>query len=599
MKIKKIIKAVGYLNYILDTKQKLFGIIVLVLVIIGAGLETVGVSVILPLMQAMTDFENASEQRLVSFLLQLFQISSSRDFIIRFGLFIGLFYLIKSIYSVFLSWVRAKYSCKIQRELSVRTFNSFIERGYDFFLQNNTSDLMRRINVDIPSVQSIIQYGFKVCTEFLTVACIFIYVLCKDAVMALFVVGLGVICGIVIIVLNKNKVRKYGISSRDKDWRINSIMLQTFQGIKEVLVMHKQSFFSNEYQKEYENYSEIMIGKTVLEEMPLYAIEGICVSGLLSIVSIRAALSNNISSFIPLMATFAVAAFRALPSLAKLSSYTNAALYYSESLIATYNNFRILNEEMKEKNRDARLIEMKKAKDCDILFEFKERIDITSLSWHYSDSEIMVLDGINLTIKKGMAIGIIGKSGSGKSTLIDILLGLHIPTKGQVEVDGISIYSIPSSWSKMIGYVPQSIYLTDSSIRNNIAFGVPSDQIDDEMVDKCIQKAMLKDYINGLPDGLDTIIGERGVRMSGGQRQRLAIARALYHDPQILILDEATSALDYETEEAVMNAIENLHGTITLIIVAHRLNTVMKCDRIIEIRDGRIMECESKSFYGI
>ena len=593
-KIQKLVKALDYLNYILDRKQKKSGLIVLIFTLIGAGLETIGVSIILPLMQAMTDFDTISDNQIFSAILDLFKITDAKDFIIKLGVFIGVFYLLKALYAVFLSWFRVRYSCRIQRELSVKTFNSFIEHGYDFFLQNNSSDLMRRINVDIPSVQAIIQYGFKLCTEFFTVACISIYVVYADAVMALMVIGLGLICILFIFMINKNKIRRYGISSRDKDKKINSIMLQTFQGIKEVMVMRRQNYFSEEYEKEYRNYSDTIVGRTVLEEMPLSAIEGICVSGLLCIVSIRAALSSDINAFIPLMATFAVAAFRILPSLAKLSSYANAALYYSESLIATYDNFKLLNREKDKRLEDDRLIEMDIDKQNEIK-EFKNSITFSSIKWHYADSSKMVLNGVDLNVKRGMAVGFVGKSGSGKSTLIDILLGLHVPTEGKVEVDGISIYSIPDSWSRMIGYVPQSIYLSDASIRENIAFGVPHDKIDETRINTCMKQSMLMEYVEGLPDGLDTVIGERGVRMSGGQRQRLAIARALYHDPQILILDEATSALDNETEQAVMSAIENLHGTITLIIVAHRLNTLKDCDVIYEIRDGKAIEKDKRT----
>lgn len=588
-KINKITKGIYYLNCILDRSQKLYGIIVLFLTIMGAALETAGVAIILPLMQGMTDFEAWQKRPAMSFLVKVFHTTDAKKFVMVLGSSIGIFYVIKALYFIFLSWARTTYSCKIQRELSLRTFNSFIEHGYDFFLQNNTADLMRRINVDIPSVQTIVQYVLKFASDFLIVACISVYVIVEDVAMALTLMGLGVLCSILVLYINMNKIRKYGVSARNLNGRINSIMMQTFQGIKEVMVMRKEKYFSETFESEYKNYNRIAVGRTVIEEMPLHIIEGICVSGLIFAVSVRAALSSNSSDFIPIMATMAFAAFRILPSLGKLSSYLNAALYYSESLIATYNNFEMLKKEQINRSLDKRTVSKEETiGNCKT--EFHDSLMLKSVSWHYVGSDHVVLNGINLEIKKGMSVGFIGKSGAGKSTLIDIILGLHLPTTGDVEVDGQSIYSIRDSWSEMIGYVPQSIYLADASIRDNIAFGIKPELIDDEKIQRCIKQAMLEEYISELPDGINTFVGERGVRMSGGQRQRLAIARALYHEPQILVLDEATSALDNETENAVMQAIEKLQGEITLIIVAHRLTTVRKCDEIYELTGGGIQK---------
>ena len=228
-------------------------------------------------------------------------------------------------------------------------------------------------------------------------------------------------------------------------------------------------------------------------------------------------------------------------------------------------------------------------------FEFLNEIKLDNVTWKYISGKKEVLKDLNLAIKKGQSIGIIGESGAGKSTLSDILLGLYIPQKGTVSVDGHIISEIPKTWSRMIGYVPQSVYLMDDTLRSNISFG--DEDIDDNRIWNSLEKASLKEYVASLPDGLDTMVGERGIKFSGGQRQRIAIARALYHNPSILILDEATSALDNETETAVMEAIESLQGTITMIIIAHRLTTMRKCDRIIKIENGVAVDVEKTELF--
>ena len=593
-KYGKIKQGVQYLKYILTQRQRMQAVGVLVLSCIGSILEMLGVSVILPLMDAMVQPEQLLKKKWARLFCSLFNISGTRELIIAIGLGVSLIYIAKNIYFVFLSWVRARYSSRIQKEMATKTFDSFIRHGYDFFLLNNSSDLMRRINVDIPSIHAIIQCILRLFSELTSVLLISVYIAFTDITMALMVVGLGLLCAVFIVILNHSKIKRYGVTARDQDKKLNNIMMQTFQGIKEVLVMNRQDYFEKRYVNEYEKYNNVVVGRTVLEESPIYVIEGICVSGFLGAVSIRAALSSNINSFIPLMATFAIGAFRILPSMGKISGDMNSALYYIPSLKATYDNLKMLE---KDDERDKRIIQKDNENALAKVVSFNKGVSISGLYWRYEGQKELVLDNLSLSIKKGESIGIIGKSGAGKSTLVDILLGLHIPQSGNIYVDDISIFSIPHGWSRMIGYVPQSIYLADNTIRNNVAFGVADSEIDDAMVWKCLDEAMLADSVRKLPEGLDTLIGERGARISGGQRQRMAIARALYHQPQILIMDEATSALDNETEKAVMDAIESLQGTITMVIVAHRLTTVRKCNLIYEIQDGKALEVEKDNLF--
>ena len=227
---------------------------------------------------------------------------------------------------------------------------------------------------------------------------------------------------------------------------------------------------------------------------------------------------------------------------------------------------------------------------------FQNKVEVKNISWRYPNSDVYVLKDLDLTVHKGEAIGFIGSSGAGKTTLSDMILGLFKPLMGGIYVDGIDIYTIPMQWAHVVGYVPQAVYLTDDTIRNNIAFGEEEQDIEDDKIWFALEQAQFKTFVQQLPNGLDTIVGERGIRFSGGQKQRLAIARALYYDPDIVILDEATSALDNETEKAVMESIDALQKSKTLIIVAHRLTTLRNCDKVFEIKDGKAFEVDMEQF---
>ena len=286
-------------------------------------------------------------------------------------------------------------------------------------------------------------------------------------------------------------------------------------------------------------------------------------------------------------------AVRMLPSLGRTSANINIMSFYVTSLESAYNNMKILKEE--ELANEVLEVEEQKYKDEDEKgLTFNDSLCLSNIYWHYKDSEKNILSDLNLKVEKGQSVGLIGSSGAGKSTLADIILGLHIPNQGSVKLDGHDIRHIPQTYSRIIGFVPQSIYLLDGTIRENVAFGEGKENIDDNKIWNCLEKAQIGEFVRKLEDGLDTIVGERGVRFSGGQRQRIAIARALYRNPEILVLDEATSALDNETEAEVMKSIESLYGTITMIIIAHRLSTVKKCDVVYEIMDGKAIIKEKK-----
>ncbi len=573
------------LTYVMNRQQRLYGVIVLLMSMLGAVMELFGVSAVIPLIQAMVSPQQLMKNRAVSFFAGLFHIENNFHAII-WMLCIGiiLIYMLKNGYLIVLSWARAKYSNKIMRELSVKVMRSYMKREYEFFLKNNINELVQGTNGDAGGVYGVIYQGLRMIEEGATIIVIGIFILMTDWIMAAGVLVVALLSLLLTLGYMRERMRNLGTQSRSLGTRLNKYMLEAYSGIKDIIVMHRQSFFVNNYEQQYIKVQSNATATVMGNEIPAQLIETISVAGIMVAVAARVTHVADPAAYVAQLAAFALAAFRILPSLGRISNAFNSFVFSIPRLNRMYDNIRKVDAAEEEWNKKIALASEGKEKDDHI--KFKESVDVVDACWHYSGAKEDVLHGLNLHIEKGTSIGIIGSSGAGKSTLMDVLLGLLRPQSGSVNVDGRNIYEIPLSWSRMIGYVPQTVYLTDDTIRNNVAFGIDYDKIDDEMIWQALEKAQMADFVKGLEKGLDTHVGDRGVRFSGGQRQRIAIARALYYDPDILIFDEATSALDNETETAVMESIDALHGTKTLILVAHRLTTIANCDYVYEIKNG-------------
>lgn len=572
-------------NFILTPSQKRWGIVVIIMTLGGAVCETLGVSVILPLVQVMIDPQQLRKNSLIVPLIEGMGLDTDSTLIWAIGVFVILVYLIKNLFLSLLSYVRVKYACKVQRELSVEMLNSYMKRGYIFFLNAGTGDLMRGMLNSITNTYSGLYQIFKLFAEAMTIAFICVYIMISDATMAVCVVALAGICLLVVVLGCQKWVKRCGEIYYKYSGLINQSLIQTFQSIKEILVMRRQKYFIDSYKRKYQKQQKGFIGQTVAAESPAYIIEAICVGGLIVAVCIKAISTDNAATLVPQLASFAVAAFRILPSLGRISNNFNQFMFCLPGINDTYDNLKEVRE-----NRATIDEQQKKQKITVEKSSFEDKISVQNISWKYPGTENNVLENVSIDIRKGQAVAFVGKSGAGKTTLADVILGLLLPQSGCVKIDGVNIEEIPEERSKLVGFVPQNVNLLDDTVRRNVAFGIKDEEIDDELVWKALEQAQLKDVIEESVNGLDTEIGERGIRFSGGQRQRFAIARALYNDPDILILDEATSALDTETETAVMEAIDSLQGQKTLIIIAHRLTTIRNCDVIYEIGDGKVVE---------
>lgn len=585
--IKNFIDLWNKYKCILTKSQKKWGILVLVMTLFGAVFETLGVSIVLPLVQVMIDVDSLRKYTTVIKLVHFFGFEFNKGLVWLIGYLVIAIYLLKNIYLFFLSYIRVKYSCKIQRELSIEMMETYMGRGYLFFVNITTGELLRGMQGSIGNVYEGLYQLLRIFAEVFTVVCICIFIMITDWTMAACVVLLAGICLLFVLFVFKKWTKISGEIIFKYDSLINKTLLQAFQGIKEVLVLHSQSFFIRTYEKQYIKRQKGIIGKTVSTESPAYLIEGICVIGMIIAVCMKTRNISDTTVLIPQLAAFAVAAFRIMPSLGRISSYFNVFMTCIPGINDAYENFlNIRNENGNIRIKDKGNLQTEAKRKYDW-----QEIEVKNISWRYPSAQKWILKNVSITIEKGKSIAFVGVSGAGKTTFADIILGLFEPCEGRICVDNLNIKEVLEKYNNFISFVPQNVYLLDDSVRNNVAFGISEKEIDDRKVWRSLEQACLKEFIEDQEEKLDMKIGEKGIKLSGGQRQRIAIARALYNDPDILVLDEATSALDTETETAIMESINSLHGKKTLIIIAHRLTTIQNCDVIYRIEDGKAMQC--------
>ncbi len=578
-----LIRMWNQLRYIMTEKQKRQSAAIFILIIGGALFETLGVSAILPFIQSIMEPEELVNKWYIAVIVRTLNLKDTYSIVYLCGVFISLVYVIKNVYLFASSRIQSKFRWRFQKNLSTKMLASYMKRPYVYFLDINSAEIIRTLSTDVFGVLEILQNGFRFFSEFFTVVLIGIFTISVDAVMALQILLIDGLCFFGITFFFKNRLSKIGAKQRDANVERTKCAYQAVNGYKEVQVMQRADCFVEAYEEAYEGQRKLEVSFETISALPERLIETVCIIGLILVVCLRLASGVAVEEFVPKLSVFAVAAFRILPSVSRMTGYLNNVVYYRPTAEAVSDELHAVEEYRQIIDRQ---INKEVEEQSDEEYSFRDKVEVRNIRWKYPRSDKYVLQDVSITIEKGDSVALIGASGAGKTTLADVILGLLHPEGGAVSVDGIGIETIPRKWSRLIGYVPQVVFLVDDTIRNNIAFGLRQEEINDEMVWSALEQAQLKEFVQGLPNELNTIVGERGVKFSGGQRQRIAIARALYYNPDILVLDEATSALDNETESAVMESIEALQGHKTLIIVAHRLTTIRKCNKIYEITDG-------------
>ncbi|SEG15905.1 ABC-type multidrug transport system, ATPase and permease component [Butyrivibrio sp. Su6] len=583
--ITKFLNIIREVFEILDKEDRKKSYVVLADILLCAVLETIGVSLIVPFMTLISSPESITEKKVINSVVCALNISSTQ-LVLIFGLFLCAFYLAKNFFLMYSSYLQNKFRYGLHKKLSVRMLGAYMQRPYEFFVETNSSEIVRGVGSDIGCVKDALGTLFDLVTQVLTLILIAIFLAYTDLTMAACLLFISLLCMFFLVYVLRIKISNLGKEQREAETKITKYFFEMLEGIKEILAMRKEKSFMAVYEKECEEKGRVEAKYMTYLSFPNRVIETIFMVGIIVIIAIRILQGVEVSSFVPQLAAFAVGGIKMLPAMSVISKSVTAVVYLKPGVDAVYSNMALL-------DASSNILDLNET----VSNEKFETLEIDDIHWKFNGADHETIKGLSLKINKGESVAIIGTSGAGKTTLIDIILGLFTPQIGAVKVNGKDISRDKHSWCHMFTYVQQNIFIMDDSLKKNIAFGISESDIDEAKVYDAIKQAQLYDFVSQLDDGINTIVGERGVKFSGGQRQRVAIARALYFDSDVIIFDEATAALDVETEKALISSIEALHGEKTMIIVAHRLSTVANCDKIYEIKDGRTVERTKESLF--
>lgn len=570
---------------LLDKKQKKKMILLIFLMLIGAVLETLGVSMIYPVVQVVMSPDAVESSWYLQIICDIFRIdygdTRSLMIVVMTGLIV--IFALKNIFLFFQQKVQLKFVYTNQFATSRRMMINFMQRPYEYYLNADTAVIQRSITSDVNNMYGLILSLLQLVSEAIVFLCLVVVSLVTDVWMSITVATLLVAALLIIKCVLKPIMRRAGEENQEYYSGLYKWIDQSVMGIKEIKIANKESYFINEYAKCGAGYVGAVQRYNLYNATPRLLIETVAIAGMILYVMVSMLRGGDIADIMPQLGILAVAAMRLIPCANRINNHLTSISYFEPFFMGVSDN---LQEEIRDESIDYDEETYRQTAEVEKL-EIKDKIELKDIVYKYPNSEVLIFDHADMEIPIGKSVGIVGTSGAGKTTVVDILLGLLQLQGGQILADGREVREHYRSWLKNIGYIPQTIFMIDSSIRKNVAFGCADEEIDDEKVWRALKEAQLDEFVRGLPEGLDTGIGERGIRISGGQRQRIGIARALFEDPEVLVLDEATSALDNETEAAIMDSINRLHGRKTLIIIAHRLQTIEKCDMVYRVENGR------------
>ncbi len=560
---------------VLTPRERVQAVLLLVGMIVAAVLEMVGVGAIPAFVATLTDPEILRSNALGARVFAVLGATSDEELIRTSAMLLLFVFLVKNLYLGVLLWVASRYLFNRQVALAGRLFEVYLSRPYTFHLQRNSAQLLRNTNHDAMNVVSLGLTPLMIGTaEVLSLGAILALLLAIEPLTSL--AAFLILGGSAAVFLRVVRRRMTSLGEQERQQREGMLRAVTegLGGIKITRTLGRERHFLDRFRAASAGFAEAGRARQVLAEVPRLVLETIAIAGLLGAAALLLARGRSVEALVPTLTLLAVAVVRMIPSFGRLTTAMNSLRFGRAALTGVYD--------------DLVGLDVLPASDS-TLPDLRDAIRLEGVHYTYPDAPGPSLEEVSLEIGRGKAVGLVGPSGAGKTTVVDLILGLLEPTQGRVTIDGVDLRGHERGWQRHIGYIPQDVYLSDASIRSNIAFGIADGAIDDVAVARAVEAAQVGEFVARLPSGIHTAVGERGVRLSGGQRQRIGIARALYHDPDVLLMDEATSALDSETEQYVMRAIEHLRGSRTLVIIAHRLSTVAACDRLVLLREGRVV----------
>ena len=579
-----MIKIYEKLMILLDKQQKKKMVLLVFMMLIGAVLETLGVSLIIPVMNVVLEEDAIERHEYLQLICRIFHIDDSSHLTILVMIGLVLVFVIKNVFLFFQQKIQLKFVYTNQFATSRRMMINFMKRSYEYYLNADTAVIQRSITSDVNNMYGLILALLQLISEGIVFVSLAAVSLVADVWMSLTVTVLLVIALLVIKCILKPIMRRAGEENQEFYSGLYKWIDQSVMGIKEIKIARKESYFINEYSKCGAGYVSAVQRYNLFNATPRLLIETVAIAGMILYLMIQLLQGSAAADIVPQLGLLAVAAMRLIPCANRINNHLTSISYFEPFFMGVSDN---LQDEIRDETIDynaetyQRKIEVEK-------LDVRKEIVLSDITYQYPNSETLIFDHADMKIPVGKSVGIVGTSGAGKTTIVDILLGLLQLESGRILADGVEVREHYASWLKNIGYIPQTIFMIDSTIRKNVAFGYADEDIDDAKVWEALREAQLDVFVKSLPEGLDTSIGERGIRISGGQRQRIGIARALFEDPEVLVLDEATSALDNETEAAIMDSINRLHGRKTLIIIAHRLQTIEKCDMVYRVENGKV-----------
>ena len=566
-------------DFLLTLSQKRQLIFLFFLLIVSIVFELLGIGVMLPAFSFLFNNNLTEENPFLSKIIILLGSPSQNSLVLIGMLSIVIIYLFKGIFLLFTTWKQSDFVSKISYGISSRLYYCYLSQPYQFFVNRNSSDLLRNIQMEVHQFQSVILAVVIFFSELAVIISIVIFLVFLEPIGAISISLFLTFFILLFHQISKTKLLKWGEKRQYYDSKIGLTLLQSLAAIKDLKILNREDFFLQNFDLNNSERLKLNTKQLTLQNIPRLYLEFVSVLGLAGLVFVLIYMGNSLGSVLPKLTVFAAGAFRIIPSANRIMGSIQNIRFAEPVVTLLYNELNLSGD-----NKINYLI------NSNSKFRFKSDIIFENICFTYPSKNVKALKDFSFKIRRGQTIGIVGQSGSGKSTLADIILGLFNPDSGKILVDGFDIKNSLNKWQNLIGYVPQTIYLIDDSLKNNIALGVNEHDINEELILKSIVSSQLLEFVSSLPDGLNTNVGDRGVKLSGGQRQRIGIARALYNNPDILILDEATSALDSLTEDGVMDSIYELNGERTILIIAHRLSTLKHCDKIIELRNGKILK---------